>query len=49
MLQKRPNDIKIIAHRGLKNIFPENILQAITTALYYVDLAELGIVLTKDH
>ena len=40
---------KIIAHRGLCNVFVENTIQAITSALYCSDLVELDIQLTKDN
>ena len=42
------NQIKVIAHRGLCNVFPENTIEAITAALHYCDLAEFDLLLTKD-
>lgn len=40
---------KIIAHRGLSSIFPENTKEAVIAALHCSDFAEIDVHLTRDN
>lgn len=41
--------MKVIAHRGLCSVFPENTMEAVISAFYCSDLVELDVQLTKDE